>query len=124
MIDFDSDSVFKLSEIDVDKVEHIYEMMLVDGEEIFAAFKTVRDSVVFTNKRVIACNIQGMTGKRKDYTSLPYSKIQAYSVETAGLLDMDCELDLWFSPIGNVRFEISGGFDIRSFNQILSRYIL
>jgi len=90
----------------------------------FAAFKTVRDHVVFTNKRVIAINIQGMTGKKKDYTSLPYSKVQAFSVETAGVMDLDSELELWFSSVGSVRFEFKSRFDILSFNKLISSYIL
>jgi hypothetical protein len=48
-------------------------------------------------------NVQGITGKKRDFTSLPYSKIQAFSVETAGHFDLDAELDLWFSGVGNVR---------------------
>lgn len=54
----------------------------------------MRDYVVFTNKRLIACNVQGITGSKKDFTSLPYSKLQAFSIETAGTLDMDAELTL------------------------------
>jgi len=84
----------------------------------------VRDHVVFTNKRVIAINIQGMTGKKKDYTSLPYSKVQAFSVETAGVMDLDSELELWFSSVGSVRFEFKSRFDILSFNKLISSYIL
>lgn len=124
MIDFSKDSVFKLRPVDIDSVVKDYSMMLVDGEIITNAFSTIRDSVVFTNKRIIACNVQGFTGKKKDYTSLPYSKVQAFSVESAGTFDLDCEIDLWFSGLGKVRFEITGGFDVHKFNQILSTYIL
>ena len=78
--------------------------MLITGEEIVQAFRGMRDGVVFTNKRVFAINVQGVTGKKKDFTSLPYSKIQVYSVETAGLLDLDTELELWFSGVGKVKY--------------------
>lgn len=61
MIDFDNSSVFKLKPIDVSKVRDDFHKFLIDGETIFAAFKTVRDQVVFTNKRVIAANVQGIT---------------------------------------------------------------
>jgi hypothetical protein len=60
----------------------------------------VRDFVVFTDKRLIAVNVQGMTGKKRDFTSLPYSKIQAFPIETADSFDLDAELDLWFSGLG------------------------
>lgn len=76
--------------------------MLINGEEIIGSYKAMRDYCVFTNKRVIAVNVQGMTGKKKDFTSLPYSKVSAYSVETAGVLDLDSELEMYLprQPIG------------------------
>lgn len=94
------------------------------GEEVLSAFKGVRDSVLFTNKRVMAINVQGMTGKKRDYTSLPYSKIQAFSVETAGTFDLDAELDLTFSGLGTVRFEFKGEVDIRAMAQLIGSYVL
>ena len=124
MIDFSKGFIVKLKPTAPASVFSNYEPMLVNGEEIFAAFTAMRDSVVFTNKRIISCNVQGLSGKKRDYTSLPYSKVQAFSVETAGLGDLDCEIDLWFSAVGKVRFEITGSFDIRAFNQILSSYVL
>lgn len=98
--------------------------MMVDDETIMSTFQTIRDMVIFTNKRIIAINVQGITGAKKDYTSLPYSKVQAFSVETAGLLDIDSELELWFSGLGKVKFEFKGNFDITAFNKMLSNYIL
>ena len=124
MIDFKNPSYMKLHEIPADEAYSLVSMMLIDGETLFAAFKTTRDHVVFTNKRVIAINIQGMTGKKKDYTSLPYSKVQAFSVETAGWMDLDSEMELWFSSVGSVRFEFKSRFDILSFNKLISSYIL
>lgn len=84
----------------------------------------MRDYCVFTNKRVIAVNVQGMTGKRKDFTSLPYSKVSAYSVETAGVLDLDSELEMYFSGLGKVKFEFSGQSNIVQIGQVISSYIL
>ncbi|GCE31724.1 hypothetical protein KDA_72080 [Dictyobacter alpinus] len=123
MIDFQQ-GLIKLSPIAPDRVVPMVAPMLVNDEQIVAAFKTVRDSVVFTNKRIIAINVQGMTGKKTDYTSLPYSKVQAFSIETAGVFDRDCEIELYFSAIGQVKFEIRGSFDIVQFNRILSHYVL
>lgn len=124
MIDFNNSSVFKLKPCDNREGHNMVAPMLIDGESIFSSFRGVRDMVVFTTKRVIAINVQGITGAKKDFTSLPYSKIQAFSVETAGVLDMDCELDLWFSGMGKVRFEFKGSFDIHAFNGLISQYIL
>lgn len=124
MIDFKNAQIFKLKPDSVDDVIKLVTPMLVDGETIFASFRSIRDRVIFTTKRIIAVNVQGITGKKKDFTSLPYSKVQAFSVETAGILDLDCEIELYFSGLGKVRFEFTGGFDIVSFNKILSSYVL
>lgn len=98
--------------------------MMVAGEELLSAFKGARDYVVFSNKRLIAVNVQGMTGKKRDYTSLPYSKVQSFSVETAGTFDLDAELDLWFSGLGKVRLELKGKVDVRALSQLIASYVL
>ena len=124
MIDFNKSAIFKLKPIKLEKTLDPIKQFLIEGEELFAAFKTVRDQLVFTNKRVIAANVQGMTGSKVDYTSIPYSKIQTFSVETAGTLDLDCEIELFISSVGKVKFEIKGNFDVVTFNKIISRYVL
>lgn len=124
MIDFKNAGFLKLKPVDNNTGQELVDAMLVDGEAIFASFKSARDMVVFTDKRIISINVQGMSGAKKDFTSLPYSKVQAFSVETAGKLDNDCELELWFSGLGKVKFEFKSNFDIRSFNKLLSKYVL
>ena len=124
MIDFNSNTVFKLAPIGNNDVLAAVKSFLITEEAVLMAFKTVRDQVVFTNKRIITANVQGLTGKKVDYTSIPYSKIQTFSVETAGVLDMDCELDVWLSGVGKVRFEIRGNFDIVGLNRVISEHIL
>lgn len=124
MIDFKNGSYFKLKPVATDSLKKDVEAFLVKDEELIASFQAVRDKVVITTKRIIVINVQGLTGKKTDYTSLPYSKVQAFSVETSGWVDLDCEIDLWFSGLGNVRLEIFGNFDIVRFNKILSERIL
>ena len=124
MIDFQKSAIFKLSPISPDHILEPIRKFLIPDETVLSAFKTVRDQLVFTNKRIIAANVQGLTGTKVDYTSIPYSKIQTFSVETAGVLDMDCELEIYISAIGKIRFEIRGGFDIVAFNRIISSYVL
>ena len=124
MIDFKNAAYFKLKPINVELGDKTVSAMLVDDEHIVSVFQSIRDMVVFTNKRVIAVNVQGITGTKKDYTSLPYSKVQAFSVENAGVLDLDSELELYFSGLGKVKFEFKGNFDIAGFNKLLSNYIL
>ncbi len=124
MIDFHKSALFKLDPIPIDRVLEPIHKFLVEEESVLSAFSTVRDQLVFTNKRIIAANVQGFTGKKVDYTSIPYSKIQTFSVETSGVLDRDCELEIYISAIGKIRFEIRGGFDIVTFNKIISKYVL
>lgn len=81
---------------------------------------SMRDYVVFTNKRVISVNVQGLTGKKKDFTSLPYSKVQAFSIETAGHFDLDSELQLVFSSLGTVIFEFTGASNVKEIAQLIA----
>jgi hypothetical protein len=124
MIDFENSSVFKLKPIEESKVREDFYKFLIDGEDIIAGFKSVRDQVIFTNKRVIAANVQGITGSKVDYTSLPYNKVNAFSVETSGTFDLDCEIELYLSEVGKVRFEIKGSFDIVLFNRHISECVM
>jgi hypothetical protein len=124
MIDFANGSVFRLSPADPNEFGPQVAPLLVQDEYLVAAFKSVRDFVVFTDKRLIACNIQGITGKKRDFTSLPYSKIQAFSVETAGTFDLDAELELWFSGLGKVHLEFKGRTNIIQIGQIIANYVL
>ena len=124
MIDFTNGSYFKLNPCRPDEIGPTVAPILIEGEQIIFCFKTVRDFVVFTDKRLIAVNVQGMTGKKKDFTSLPYSRIQAFSIETAGTFDLDAELDLWFSGLGQVRLEFKGRSDIRRLSQMIATYTL
>src|SRR3954451_22369727 len=124
MIDFSNGSVFKLSAIHPQEIAPAVAPLMIDGERIIACFKAMRDFVVFTDKRLIAVNVQGMTGKKRDFTSLPYSKVRAFSIETAGTFDLDTELDLWFSGLGKVRLEFKGNADIRQLGQMIATYVL
>src|SRR3954453_15056590 len=124
VIDFANGSVFKLSQIHPQDIAPAVAPLLIPGEQVMACFKAVRDFVVFTDKRLVAVNVQGMTGKKRDFTSLPYSKVQAFSVETAGHLDLDAELDLWFSGLGTVRLEFKGSADIRGLGQLIAHHVL
>lgn len=124
MIDFQNGSVFKLKQCDPKTVFNDIGPLLTQSEQVMSAYKGVRDYVVFTTKRVISVNVQGVTGKKKDFTSLPFSKIQAFSVETAGVMDMDSELEMYFSGLGKVRFEFTGKSNVVQIGQVISSYIL
>lgn len=112
MIDFSNARLVKLSTVAAETLRPQIEHLLVEGETLLIAAKGARDFVVFTNKRIIVVNVQGLTGSKRDYTSLPLKGIQAFSIETAGTFDRDAELDLWFSGLGHVRLEFAGNFDL------------
>jgi hypothetical protein len=105
MIDFKNGTFVKLKDTGTFKNQDLVAPLFVPGEEFIGEYQGIRDFVVFTNKRVISVNVQGMTGKKKDFTSMPYSKISVFSVETAGVLDLDSELEMYFSGVGKVKFE-------------------
>lgn len=98
--------------------------LLVAGEEAVAAYKTVRDVAVFTNKRLIVKDAQGLTGKKVEIYSLPYSSVVMWSTENAGkVLDMNAEVELW-TKAGHVKINLKKGIDIRKFDEILAQAIL
>ncbi|AKM06124.1 PH domain-containing protein [Pelagerythrobacter marensis] len=122
MIDFQNGSVFKLKQND----EYSARVgdLLLPGEKIIGAFKALRDGVVFTDKRIIAVNVQGITGKKRDFTSLPYSKIVVFSVETAGSFDLDSELEMYFSGLGRVKFEFTGQTNVVEIARLIAGFVL
>lgn len=124
MIDFKNASYLKMKLVDNSQFSSLIAPMMIQGEEIVSTYKTVRDGVVFTNKRIIAINVQGLTGAKKDFTSLPYSKISAYSVETSGTIDLDSELEMWFSGLGKVKFEFKSNSNVAEICKIISTYAL
>jgi hypothetical protein len=121
MIDFNNKGFFKLKQNN-EYAERVTALLL-EGETVVDAYKSMRDGVVFTNKRIIAVNVQGITGSKKDFTSLPYKNIVAYSVETSGTFDLDSELEIYFSALGKVKFEFTGKTSIIEISQLISRHI-
>lgn len=124
MIDFKNASFAKLKPVPDTDFADLITPTFVPGEQIVGTYRGMRDGVVFTNKRIISINVQGMTGKKKDITSLPYSKIQAFSVETAGMLDLDSELELWFSGMGSVKFEFIAKANVSEICRLISEMVL
>lgn len=124
MIDFKNAELLKLKPVGNGEYEGRISPMFVPGEKILSSFKTVRDGVVFTDRRIFVINVQGLTGKKVDFTCLPYSKIQAYSVETAGTIDLDAELELWFSGLGKVRLEFVASANVAEICRMISEKVL
>ena len=124
MIDFQNAVFLKMRQVKLETFSGMIAPILLPGEKLLSAQQTIRDGVVFTDKRIIAINVQGITGKKKDFTSLPYSKIQSFSVETAGTFDLDSELDLWFSGLGKVRLEFASDCNITEICRMISEKVL
>ena len=102
-----------------------FEPVLIDGEHIEKAFKLDRDLIVFTNKRLILVDKQGLTGKKVEYHSIPYSKITHFLVETAGRFDRDAEMKIWISGRGQpIEKEFKKGTDIVGVQKTLAQYVL
>ncbi len=125
-INFNKDSVFNLKPIPMDAIRSEVNALMIQGEVPVLAFQTVRDQLVFTNKRIISIDVQGITGKRKSFTTMPYSKIQFFSIQTQGFLEIfpDNELYIMFSNGFTARFEFKGNVDIGAIGRMLSEYVL
>jgi hypothetical protein len=98
--------------------------LLVEGETAVASFKTFRDSATFTTKRLIVRDAQGLTGKKVEIYSLPYSSIEMWSSENAGgMLDRDAEIELW-TKVGPIKVKLTKGADIRRIDSLLAWAVL
>ncbi|MBJ6745692.1 PH domain-containing protein [Streptococcus sp. 121] len=97
--------------------------MLIVGEEAVAAYKTIRDFAIFTNKRLIVRDAQGLTGKKVEVYSLPYKSIDMWSTENAGTFDLNSEVQLW-TRAGQIKINLKKGIDIRKFDNLLSEILL
>ena len=84
----------------------IREGILLENERVTVSYKGIRDMLILTNKRMLLVDKQGLTGKKQKYLSIPLDKINAFSVETGGTLDLDCDIDVFVSGLGYVHAEI------------------
>ncbi|MCA9872315.1 MAG: PH domain-containing protein [Anaerolineales bacterium] len=114
------------SEISPEEAQKDYQDILIDNEEVKAAFLLIRDVFMFTNKRFILIDVQGVTGKKVEYLSIPYKSIRYFSVETAGTFDRDAEFKIWVGGGEGpaVVKEIKKGFDIIGLQNTLASFIL
>ena len=92
--------------------------VLVEGEQPYAAFKTMRDSAVFTSKRLIVRDVQGLTGRKVEIYSLPYS-----ATENAGTFDMNSEVELW-TRAGHIKIKLGSQVDVRKIDRLISACVL
>ncbi len=113
------------SEVNLEKLNEEYKPILVDGEYIEKGYKIVRDMFVFTNKRLILVDKQGLTGSKVDFLTIPYGSITKFSKESAGLLDFDAELKIWVrGEAMPVKKQFGKDNNINEVYQVLSQHIL
>lgn len=106
------------------KIPEDIEEILAPGEVAVASYRTLRDSATFTDKRIIIRDVQGLTGKKVELYSIPYSSINMWSTETAGLLfDLSAEVELW-TKMGQIKIILQKGVDVREFDRLIAHCIL
>ncbi|UJP09250.1 PH domain-containing protein [Microbacterium sp. KUDC0406] len=97
--------------------------VLAQGEQAVASFRTFRDSATFTTRRLIVRDAQGMTGKKVEIYSLPYSSVLMWSSENAGTLDWNSELELW-TKAGHIKVKLAKGVDVRRLDSLIAWGVL
>ncbi len=113
------------SEANPERVEAEFASILAEGEQVERAYMLVRDLIVFTNKRLVIVDKQGITGSRAEWLSIPYRAITRFSKETAGPLDIDSELRIWVgSEPEPLKKEFRGNKSVHEIYQVLSQYVL
>jgi hypothetical protein len=113
------------SEVDGKSLQKELDALLISDEQVVRAFRIIRDLFIFTDKRLILVDKQGLTGKKAEYHSIPYKSISHFSVETAGTFDMDAEMKIYIS--GNmhpIEREFKRGADIRGVQKTLAQFIM
>ncbi|MED9995616.1 MAG: PH domain-containing protein [Paludibacteraceae bacterium] len=112
------------SQVNIDEIKAQFENVLVENENIEAAFSLFRDKMVFTNKRIIFLDKQNVTGSKKEYLSVPYHAVSVFSVESAGTFDADAEIKLWVKELGQITKKVGKNTDTMQIQKILASYIL
>lgn len=113
------------SEVNLDKLQEEMQEILIPHETIQNAYKIIRDTFIFTNKRLILIDKQGVTGKKTEYHSIPYKNILHFAVETAGTFDLDAELKIWVSgsPMP-IQKNFNKSTNIYKVQSVLAEYVL
>lgn len=103
-----------------------YGKLLINGEEIELGFKLIRDVFIFTNKRLILVDKQGLTGSKVEYKSISYKSISRFSIETAGTFDLDAELKIWVSSeqVPSIRKQFNKSVNVYDVHQVLATHVL
>jgi hypothetical protein len=112
------------SKVDAEAANSDYAKILGNGEQIEHAYRLVRDAILFTNRRLILIDKQGLTGKKVEYLSIPYKSVVRFSVESAGHFDLEAELKLWTSGMSTpIQKTFSTAVNIYEVQALLAEYV-
>lgn len=113
------------SEVDIRGLQKDLDKILVEGERVVRGFRIIRDLFIFTDRRLVLVDKQGLTGKKAEYHSIPYRSISHFSVETAGTFDLDAEMKIYISGNPNpIQREFKRGADIVGVQKTLAQFVL
>lgn len=109
-----------------EELQKEYGKLLIHGEEMELGFKIFRDLIIFTTRRLILVDKQGLTGSKVEYKSVPYKSISRFSVETAGTFDLDAELKIWVSSeqLPSISKQFNRSVNVYDVHRVLATYVL
>jgi hypothetical protein len=109
-----------------EELEKKYGQLLIESEEIEVGFKLIRDTFIFTNKRLIIVDVQGVTGRKREYKSINYKSISRFSVETAGTFDLEAELKIWVSSETepSIKKQFNKSVNVYDVQKVLAHHVL
>ncbi|MDQ3047930.1 MAG: PH domain-containing protein [Bacteroidota bacterium] len=109
-----------------EELNKLYSQLLCEGEEIELGFKLIRDMFIFTNKRLILVDKQGITGSKTEYKSISYKSISRFSIETAGTFELDAELKIWVSSEQqpSISKQFNKSVNVYDVQKVLARHVL
>ncbi|MBP2018571.1 hypothetical protein J2Z79_001986 [Symbiobacterium terraclitae] len=113
------------SEVSASEAQQEFGTILAAGENIEKAYRLIRDMFLFTNRRLILVDKQGLTGRKIEYHSIPYRSITHFAIETAGHFDLDAELKLWVTGTAEpIVKQFNRSLNIYELQQVLAQYVL
>ncbi len=113
------------TQTETERLQREFDAILIEGEELVAAYALFRDKWIFTSKRLIILNVQGVTGTKREYHSIPYGSINQFAIETSGTFEGDCELKLWIKGLSDpLVHEFKRATDIKGLQRTLATFVL
>lgn len=109
-----------VDKVDPNDSKEIFDIFLAPDEQIVLSYKNVRDKVVFTNKKIICYDVQGLTGTKKEHRFFSYTKISSFSVETSGFFDGDSDFKIWVSGVGCFEIKFGRKLNIREIGSFMA----